>query len=534
LHADLYKEGYTTTWEITVFNEDGDEITTGDLNEYDGPPPWRGSEFVEITWLPPQDLDPQELTFELKIRRCTPKPDVQILGQGEPPGEKCTPKTVRGELAYGAAANIKLSLRDQNEALLARSGSRRNNQTFGLGTVQLDTSAVQIVAEGVPEKYDELTVAIQSRPSLRPSKIVKLTRSESSNVLKGSFSPLELFKDWENENGVSFSSFDWSLGLEPQGDTSNFLINLLNRDAIGSGRVFFSADSLAISSQFDGVDPDSQLGLSISDQVDLNSAGEGSFKAGGYETVQVEVKDSQVNSRDRVLARFANGANVLMLSGHGSYVGLTGTGFGNVILADRTGPKPQNAFSSDSWRSVRTLIVAGCVSCNLNDYALNSKAHLSESDVGTDFFERVPQSSPARTLKETIHPQGIILGYQSAAPEAPADIPPLRRFFQNMGPTWTSEDTTTPLLWMRAHAAVDFLDNASAMDNQAFYYISHEKIIDPPRMTLAGMRQKITHSNRWIRRVSKSEWDKPLRSEHEVDDLDELPNISIDVLPVGE
>jgi hypothetical protein len=169
----LYKEGYTTTWEITVFNEDGDEITTGDLNEYDGPPPWRGSEFVEITWLPPQDLDPQELTFELKITRCTPKPDVQILGQGEPPGEKCTPKTVRGVLALGNIPELALILSDS-----LAFGKLEITSSDKLTRAQLNAKRIlsqnqkielrKLGADSIPDGLNSINVSFDMSKSFNP------------------------------------------------------------------------------------------------------------------------------------------------------------------------------------------------------------------------------------------------------------------------------------------------------------------------------------------------------------------------------
>lgn len=324
----------------------------------------------------------------------------------------------------GASTPVTLAVLDKNGTVVART---RPNGSQALGLEEItDLGELEVRAFGLPEEVSSLSVSISSKPSFLERKPLILKRQSGNSFLDGKFDPSSIIESTGDQQRPVFSSIDWSTGIAPQGETQFFLLEMAERDSVFNGRVFFGADPFDVLNLGDIVDAFSQLALSNRDKLDLSTVGKAAFDAGGFELLQIKIDDSEVESNDRVLLRIANTANVLMMGGHGSYVGFTNTGTSNIVLADRTGPNPPNTFFSEEWRNIKTLIITGCVACNFNDYALNSKKHLTNAS--GEFFEKIPQSSPARTLKNLIHPNGIILGYQDAAPESPADVPPLNAF----------------------------------------------------------------------------------------------------------
>ncbi len=127
-----------------------------------------------------------------------------------------------------------------------------------------------------------------------------------------------------------------------------------------------------------------------------------------------------------------------------------------------------------------------------------------------------------------------MLGYQDGAPEAPYDQPLIQGFFNDMGPSWYSLPSLTPLLWVEGHAKRDVLDNASAIDSGAYYYIGHDEKEDPTYWDplRQSLRKRIYHTNRRIIRVPSSEWDKPRKSDQFLEVVGRRrPDVSFEVVP---
>ncbi|MEW6279136.1 MAG: hypothetical protein AB1758_10960, partial [Candidatus Eremiobacterota bacterium] len=371
-----------------------------------------------------------------------------------------------------------------------------------------------LTATGVPVGFNELTVRIRTR-GFPTGDLVTLTRR--GDVLEKQMDAGTLLFETSPSNRKS-AALDWSRGSQADGDSRIFLEAMKARSGprYGFGRTNGRSDMVLTPN--DPFDPDL-------DEVDIGKSGIGLFESAGYALVIATVEDPALESDAKLVTRLGKTANVVYLSGHGSYVNLAvGGSVQNLVLADRVGPEPADAFKPAAWRDIDTLVVAGCVACNLNDYAFNNQRHVEGLN-----RTACPPSSPARTLRSALGPGAILLGYQDAAPEGPWDQAPVREFFRDMGPGWVSQDATTPLLWMRANERVDVLDNAAALDSQFFYFFQYSESTDPPRWDpIRGWRQRIHHTKRRLVKVPQSDWDLPSKLDHHIVTIEKYDPRSFD------
>ncbi len=377
-----------------------------------------------------------------------------------------------------------------------------------------------------------LAAPLEVRPEVRVAVMSRLNQGGESTILRGAaimsgqMAASAIIQNNDENDTLEFSSIDWSAGIQPTQDSTIFVAEMRARGGVQYGRAIRGGDATKIL----GVRGRPADNEHFSDDViDIQKAGMRCFESAGYTILDFFVRDpSWPTSREKVVARVENTADVVYLSGHGSYTNW-GTDAGNIILADRTGPRPVNAFGPEQWRKINTLIVAGCVACNLNDYAYNIQKHVTGGNPDLN-----PVSSPARTLKAVLKPGAVMLGYQEGAPESPFDQPLIRGFFNDMGPSWYSLPSLTPLLWVRGHARRDVLDNASAIDSSDYYFITHGEKRDPKywHPLKQAYRQRVYHTKRQIMRVPSSEWDKPLKSLQTFQVVDDdLPDVSFEIVP---
>lgn len=221
-------------------------------------------------------------------------------------------------------------------------------------------------------------------------------------------------------------------------------------------------------------------------------------------------------------------AKSLYIGGHGDFYGLATprVSFYKRITGFQSELKP------GAWKDLRTVIFGACTILNLNNYKNNETYQVIASPPGVAIpIGEIPSYSPARVVDAATRGQAVVLGYASTAPAGPFgfirraallqfDTKILRQYFANLGTAPTDRPRTSPISWCRANAAIDFNDNACAIDDRGYYYIKY-KI----RAARSWGRAFEEHYDRAIVFVPRERWDLPFKADHRPEILIPLENV---------